>query len=210
MGYYWLTMGKDCMDYLKKCQACQFHANFIHQLPEPLHPTITSWSFDVWGLDVVGPIAPKFSDSHSYILATTYYFSKWAKAIPLKELKKQNVVSFIKVNIIHRYGEPRYIIVDNGKPFSNRLMDKLCEDFGFKQRDSSMYNARPTKVVGRTKKDWQERINEALLSHPGIGFAELMSNFPIGHPSWDCSSPNSLNFGVHMTPKLANSQKALC
>ncbi|KAI5317506.1 hypothetical protein L3X38_037213 [Prunus dulcis] len=79
MGYYWPTMVKDCMDYVKKCQACQFHANFIHQPPEPLHPTITSWPFDAWGLDVVGPIAPKSSDGHSYILAATDYFSKWRK-----------------------------------------------------------------------------------------------------------------------------------
>ncbi|CAL8991156.1 unnamed protein product, partial [Prunus brigantina] len=180
MGYYWPTMVKDCMDYVKKCQACQFHANFIHQPPEPLHPTIASWPFDAWGLDVVGPIAPKSSDGHSYILAATDYFSKWAEAVPLKEVKKENVVNFIKVNIIHRYGVPRYIITDNGKPFSNRLMDKLCKDFGFKQRNSSMYNALANgfaeafnktlcsllkKVVGRTKKDWHERINEALWAY---------------------------------------------
>ncbi|CAL2256246.1 unnamed protein product [Prunus armeniaca] len=180
MGYYWPTMVKDCMDYVKKCQACQFHANFIHQSPEPLHPTITSWPFDAWVLDVVGPIAPKSSNGHSYILATTDYFSKWAEAVPLKEVKKEKVVSFIKVNIIHRYGVPHYIIIDNGKPFSNQLMDKLCEDFGFKQRNSSMYNASANslaeafnktlcnmlkKVIGRTKKDWHERINEALWAY---------------------------------------------
>ncbi|XP_020412770.1 uncharacterized protein LOC109947252 [Prunus persica] len=141
IGYYWLTMVKDCMDYVQKCQACQFHANFIHQPPEPLHPSITSWPFNAWGLDVVGPIAPKSSDGHSYILAATDYFSKWSEAMPLKEVKKENIVSYIKVNIINRYGVPRYIIIDNGKPFSNRLMDKLCEDSGFKQRNSSMYNA---------------------------------------------------------------------
>ncbi|CAL8990812.1 unnamed protein product, partial [Prunus brigantina] len=39
-------------------------------------------------------------------------------------------------------------------------------------------------------------------------FWELKSNFPVGHPSWDCSSPNSLNFGVPKTPKPVSSQKA--
>ncbi|CAL8988475.1 unnamed protein product, partial [Prunus brigantina] len=156
MGYYWPTMVKDCMDYVKKCQACQFHANFIHQPPEPLHPTIASWPFDAWGLDVVGPIAPKSSDGHSYILAATDYFSKWTEAVPLKEVKKENVVNFIKVNIIYRY------------------------QFGFKQRNSSMYSAPANglveafnktlcnllkKVVGRTKKDWHERTNEALWAY---------------------------------------------
>jgi hypothetical protein len=67
MGYYWPTMVKDCMDYAKKCSACQFHANFIHQAPKPFHPTVASWPFDAWVLDVVGQLTPKFSDGHSYI-----------------------------------------------------------------------------------------------------------------------------------------------
>ncbi|XP_074265307.1 uncharacterized protein LOC141587737 [Silene latifolia] len=33
MGYYWPTMVQDCMDFAKKCDACQFNANFIHQPP---------------------------------------------------------------------------------------------------------------------------------------------------------------------------------
>ncbi|XP_019195871.1 PREDICTED: uncharacterized protein LOC109189716 [Ipomoea nil] len=95
MGYYWPTMVKDCIDYARMCQACQFHANFIHQPPEPLHPTVASWPFDTWELDVVGPITPKSITGHVYILAATDYFSKWAEAVALKEVKKENVAHFL-------------------------------------------------------------------------------------------------------------------
>ncbi|GKV21559.1 hypothetical protein SLEP1_g31529 [Rubroshorea leprosula] len=180
MGYYWPTMVKDCMEYAKKCEACQFHANFIHQPPKPLHPTIASWPFHAWGLDVIGPITPKSSAGHAYILVATDYFSKWAEAVPLREVKKENVVDFIRVNIIYRYGVPRYIITDNGKPFSNSLMDKLCSKFKFAQHFSSMYNAVANglakafnktlcnllkKVVSKSKPDWHERIGEALWAN---------------------------------------------
>ncbi|KAB2635364.1 hypothetical protein D8674_025898 [Pyrus ussuriensis x Pyrus communis] len=152
---------------------CQFHTNFIHQPPEPLHPTVASWPFDAWGLDVVGPITPKLSAGEAYILAATNYFSKWAEAIPLREVKKETVVRFIKEHIIHRYGVPRYIITDNGKQFSNRLVDELCDKYKFKQHKSSMYHAPANglaeafnktlcnllkKVIDRTKRDWHERI----------------------------------------------------
>uniref|UniRef100_A0A2N9GLW9 Uncharacterized protein n=1 Tax=Fagus sylvatica TaxID=28930 RepID=A0A2N9GLW9_FAGSY len=130
MGYYWPTIVKDCMDYAKRCEACQLHANYIHQPPEPLHPTVASWPFDAWGLDVVGPL-PKSSAGHLYILAATDYFSKWAEVISLKEVKKENVVNFIRTHLIYRYGVPRYIMTDNGKPFYNSLVDQLCEKFGF-------------------------------------------------------------------------------
>ncbi|XP_021727450.1 uncharacterized protein K02A2.6-like [Chenopodium quinoa] len=140
-GYYWPSMVQDCMEFVKKCEACQFHANFIHQPPEPLHPTVTSWPFEGWGLDVVGPISPKSSGGHAYILAATGHFSKWAEAIPLREVKKENVVDFIRTHIIYRYGITQRIVTDNGKPFVNNLMDSLCQNFKFTQHKSSMYNA---------------------------------------------------------------------
>ncbi|XP_070010343.1 uncharacterized protein [Nicotiana sylvestris] len=104
MGYYWAKMVKGCMDHTKRCQACQFHANYIHQPPEPLHPTVASWPFDAWGLDVVGPL-PKSSNGQMYDI-------------------------------------PRYIITDNGTPFENKL-----------------------KVVAKNKRDWHERIGEALWAY---------------------------------------------
>ncbi|KAL0295506.1 UNVERIFIED_CONTAM: hypothetical protein Sangu_2507700 [Sesamum angustifolium] len=179
MGYYWPTMVKDCIDYARRCQACQFHANLIHQPPELLHPTVASWPFDAWGLDVMGTLT-KSSGGHLYILAATDYFSKWAEAVPLKEVKKENVADFIRTHIIYRYGVPRYIITDNGKPFCNSLIDKVCQNFDFKQRNSSMYYAAANglaeafnktlcnllkKVVAKSKRDWHERIGEALWAY---------------------------------------------
>ncbi|KAK4386210.1 hypothetical protein Sango_2491600 [Sesamum angolense] len=100
--------------------------------------------------------------------------------VPLKEVKKENVVDFIRTHIIYRYGVPRSIITDNGKPFCNSLIDKLCKKFGFKQRNSSMYYVAANglaeafnktlcnllkKVVAKSKRDWHERIGEALWAY---------------------------------------------
>ena len=91
-----------------------------------------------------------------------------AEVVALKEVKKENVANFIKVNIIYRFGIPSYILTDNGKPFANKLMDKICDLFGFKQRNSSMYYAAANglaeafnktlcnllkKVVSKSKRD---------------------------------------------------------
>ena len=115
-----------------------------------------------------------------YILVATDYFSKWAKVIPLKEVKKENVVNFIRTHLIYRYGVPRNIMTDNGKPFYNNLVDQLCERFGFKQYKSSMYNTPANglaeafnktlcnllkKMVKCSKRDWHERIGEALWAY---------------------------------------------
>ncbi|KAL0406003.1 UNVERIFIED_CONTAM: hypothetical protein Slati_3914200 [Sesamum latifolium] len=46
----------------------------------------------------------KSSGGHLYILAATDYFSKWAEAVPLKEVKKETIADFIRTNIIYHYG----------------------------------------------------------------------------------------------------------
>ncbi|TYK27554.1 uncharacterized protein E5676_scaffold22G00230 [Cucumis melo var. makuwa] len=147
---------------------------------EPLHPTVASWPFEAWGLNLVGLITPKSSAGHYYILAATDYFSKWAEAIPLREAKKENVANFIRTHIIYRYGIPHRIMTDNGRQFSNSMIDKLCGKFKFKQYKSSMYNAAANglaeafnktlcnllkKIVSKSKRDWQERIGEALWAY---------------------------------------------
>jgi len=149
-------MVHDCIDFTKRCDACRFHANFSHQPPERLYPTAVSWPFKAWGLDLVGPLTPKSSAGHLYILAATDYFSKWAEVIVLKEVNKENVVDLIRTHIIYRYGVPWYVISDNGKPFFNKLMTTLCEKFKFAQHKSLMYHA-PTN-------DLTEAFNKTLCN----------------------------------------------
>ncbi|KAL0349831.1 UNVERIFIED_CONTAM: hypothetical protein Sradi_4132300 [Sesamum radiatum] len=113
-------------------------------------------------------------------MATTGYFSNWAEAVPLEEVKRENVTNFIRTHIIYHYGVPRHIITDNGKPFCNSFIDKLYQKFGFKQRNSSMYYAAVNclaeafnktlcnllkKVVAKSKRDWHERIGETLWAY---------------------------------------------
>ena len=103
-----------------KSKACQIHADFIHQPLELLHPTIASWLFEVWGVDVVIPISPPSVKGHQFILTITDYFSKWAEAPLFTEAKTVNVVNFIKHHVIHRFDVPRRIIHDNGPQFASQ------------------------------------------------------------------------------------------
>ncbi|KAA0040889.1 uncharacterized protein E5676_scaffold46G001430 [Cucumis melo var. makuwa] len=156
MGSYWLKMVQDSIDYAKKCEVCQYHANFIHQPPESLHPIVAFWAFEARGHDLVGPITHKSSAGHSYILATTDYFSKWAEAISLRETKKENIADFIRTHIIYQCSIPHRIVTDNERQLSNSMIDKLCKNFKFKQYKSSMYNT--------TANDLAEAFNKTLCT----------------------------------------------
>jgi hypothetical protein len=48
----------DCIKIAKSCHNCQIYDNFKHLPPSPFHPTVPSWPFDAWGIDVIGAIEP--------------------------------------------------------------------------------------------------------------------------------------------------------
>ena len=180
MGYYWPTMAKDAIEFVKKCHQCQIHADIIHSPPEELHQSVMSWPFAAWGMDVIGPISPPSSQGHQYILAATDYFSKWAEAVALRSVKAKHVESFIRHAILYRHGIPEKITTDNGTPFKNATIDKLCAKFKIKHCYSSPYyppanglaeafNKTIVKILKKTvaenKKDWDRRLPEALWAY---------------------------------------------
>ena len=67
MGYFWNAMETDYVDCVKSCHDCQTHANLNHVLLSELHSMTSPWPFLVWGIDVIGRIAPKASNGHEYI-----------------------------------------------------------------------------------------------------------------------------------------------
>ena len=85
-------------------------------------------------------INPPSSKGHKFILAATDYFSNWAEAVALKEVKAENVENFIRTNLIYRFGVTARIISDIGTSFKNRQIEKMCAKFKIKHHFSMGYN----------------------------------------------------------------------
>ncbi|KAL0551324.1 hypothetical protein IC582_010410 [Cucumis melo] len=94
-GYFWLTMESDCIKYVRRCHKCQIYADKTHAPASPLHVLTAPWPFSMWGLDVIGPIEPKASNGHRFILVAIDYFTKWVEAASYKSVTKQAVIKFI-------------------------------------------------------------------------------------------------------------------
>jgi Integrase core domain len=92
----------------------------------------------MWGTDIVGPIDPHTSRVHRFILAATDYFTKWAEAILLREVKASDVVKFFKTHILYRFGTSQRIISDNGMTFKSSKVYTLAEQFNIDWRFSSI------------------------------------------------------------------------
>ncbi|KAK1665874.1 hypothetical protein QYE76_054033 [Lolium multiflorum] len=179
-GYYWPGIMTDCLRVAKSCHGCQIHGDFKHQPPVPLHPTVPSWPFDAWGIDFIGPIDPPSSRGHRFILVATDYFSKWAEAVPLREVKSDNIINFLERNIIYRFGIPHRITSDNAKAFKSKKMYRLMAKYKIKWNYSTGYYPQANgaieafnktldkilkKTVKRHRRDWHDRLFESLWAY---------------------------------------------
>jgi hypothetical protein len=54
-SFYWPSSLSDATEMVKRCETCQFHAKQIHQPAQELQTIPLTWTFAVWGLDILGP-----------------------------------------------------------------------------------------------------------------------------------------------------------
>jgi hypothetical protein len=108
-----------------------------------VHPTIPSWPFDAWGIDVIGTIDPP-SSGHRFILVATDYFSKWAEVVPLREVKSENDIRFVERQIIFLFGVSHRITSDNAKAFKSTKMYRFMEKYKIKWNYSTGYYPKRT------------------------------------------------------------------
>ncbi|XP_075082932.1 uncharacterized protein LOC142166936 [Nicotiana tabacum] len=179
VGYYWLTMERDCISFVCKCHQCQVHSDLIHSPPSELHTISVPWLFIVWDMDVIGTIEPAASNGHRFILVAIDYFTKWVEAVTFKFVTKKAVVDFVHSNIICRFGIPKVIITDNAANLNSHLMKEVCQLFKIMHRNSTPYHPKANGVVEAANKNikkilrkmvqgsrqWHEKLPFALLGY---------------------------------------------
>ncbi|XP_049382702.1 uncharacterized protein LOC125851007 [Solanum stenotomum] len=146
-------MERDCFRLVKKCHQCQIHSDLIHSPPSELHLMATPWPFVAWGMDVIGPIEPKASNGHRFILVAIGCFTKWVEEITFKAVTKKEVMDFVHSNIIYHFGISRIIITDNAANLNNNLMKEVIEQFKIVHHNSTSYGPKANKTVEAANKN---------------------------------------------------------
>lgn len=126
VGYYWPTIGSDCIDYVKKCSDCQKHGNLIHQPANELHKIVSPWPFAIWGMGMLGPFLLAKGQC-KFLLIAVDYFTKWIKVEPLATITTQNVQKFVWKRIITYYDISYDIITNNGRQFTDKKLQEFLK-----------------------------------------------------------------------------------
>ncbi|RDX73066.1 Pol polyprotein, partial [Mucuna pruriens] len=119
----------------------------------------------MWGLDMIGPIEPKPSNVHRFILVAIDYFTKWVEAASYANVTKSVVIKFIKRHIICRYGLPAHIIMDNGTNLNNKMMTELCEKSKIKHHNSTPYHPKINGAVEAANKNIKKIVQKMVVTY---------------------------------------------
>ncbi|KAJ4813319.1 Pol-polyprotein [Rhynchospora pubera] len=178
-GFYWPSLKKDVETYVRRCEKCQFHARIPRQPPHPMQSISSSWPFDVWGLNLLGPF-PQGRGNVKFLVVAVEYFTKWIEAKPLATITSQKIVDFARHQIVYRYGIPHTFISDNGTQFTGAPFLDFCKGLGIRSCTSSVCHPQSNglaEVSNRTileglkrkiegsKNTWPEYLDEILWAY---------------------------------------------
>jgi len=177
-GFWWPHMFKDTQDFVSKCDSCQRRGNITKRNEMPQNPILEVEVFDVWGIDFMGPFPSSFGNK--YILVAVDYVSKWVEAIASPTNDARVVIKMFKSIIFPRFGVPRVVISDGGSHFINKLLEGLLKKNGVKHKVATPYHPQTSgqveisnreiksileKIVGITRKDWSNKLDDALWAY---------------------------------------------
>ena len=107
------------------------------------------------------------------MLAMTDYFSKWIEAEAFVQVREKEVISFIKRNILTRFGIPAEIVCDNGSQFIGRRTTNFCESWGIKMITSTPVHPQANGQAESSNKIIISNLKKKLGSKKGKWAEEL-------------------------------------
>ena len=95
--------------------------------------------FNRVAIDIIGPINPKSSEGHQFILTVMDYATRYPEAIALKKSTAKEIAEAL-MTVFSRVGIPEEILTDQGRQFTANYMKELMEMMDIKHLISSPYH----------------------------------------------------------------------
>jgi hypothetical protein len=125
-GFYWPTAVSHAIKLVRSYKGCHYYARQTHLPAHALQTIPITWSFAIWGLDLVGPLKGT-TGGFTHLLVAIDKFSKWIEACPITNVRSEQAALFF-TNNIHCFGVPNYIITDNGTQFTSKRFLEFCDN----------------------------------------------------------------------------------
>lgn len=164
MSFWWNGLLKDVKKFCESCHHCQLRRKSRVKDRAPIEAVgRPELPFQVVNADILGPIDPKSSRGHKYLLCVVDQHSRWPEAIPIKSLTaKATCDAFME--IFMRTGIPRVIAMDNGTNFAANLTREFLKQLGCVPKFSTPGYPQANGLVERWIGTMKSMLHHAITS----------------------------------------------
>lgn len=146
--YYWKGMKREIKDSISKCLDCQTCKHSRKTKMPMVIQTLPTRSLEYLAIDIVGPMTTS-EDSFCYVLSMQCLFSRFIILAPMKNQMAETVAKTFAENYLLKFSPPRFLLSDQGRPFINDLMAKLCKLLRIKHLRTTSYHPQTNGNVER-------------------------------------------------------------
>jgi len=120
-------------------------------------------------VDIVGTLPP--SCEHKYLLTIIERFSRWFKALPLKDISAKSCADAFVLHFVAHFGTPHSMTVDRGSQFTSSLWKELTKFLGCELIHTTSYNPKANGLLERCHRVLKASIKAQI--HPQIWCSNL-------------------------------------
>ena len=154
--FYWPGMNKDVENWISNCGRC-LRRKTPTNIRAPLVNVTTTQPLELVCMDFLS--LERSKGGEEYVLVITDHFTKYAVAVPTKNMTaKTTAEAFYKQFIVH-YGIPSKIHSDQGGNFESNIIKELCSILDIKKSRTTPYHPMGNGTC--------ERFNRSLISMIG-------------------------------------------
>jgi transposase InsO family protein len=153
--FFWYGMTRDVEDWIKNCERCIRRK--ATNSPAPMTSITSSQPLEIVCMDYLTLESSK--GGYQYVLVITDHFTRYAVAIPTRNMTAHTTAEAVFNHFIVPYGFPKRIHTDQGANFESRLFRDLCALGGIRKSHTTPYHPMGNGLC--------ERFNRTLMNMLG-------------------------------------------
>ena len=161
--FVWPGMAGDVKRWTQACRECQRSKVTRHTRSPPAEFQAPDDRFSVVHVDLVGPLPP--SEGQVYLLTCADRFTRWVEAVPLENIRAENVCRKFVETWVSRFGVPDVVVTDRGSQFTSSSWTALSERLGFTRRTTTAYHPCSNGLVERVHRTLKTALCSADAIH---------------------------------------------
>ncbi|GFQ93221.1 hypothetical protein TNCT_124941 [Trichonephila clavata] len=132
----------------------------------PIQPIVRPNNpFEVWSVDCIGPLEPRSRRGHEYIVCAIDLCSRWAEAIPAKNITAKTTCEVLLKIFCQTGFPPKTICTNQGTNFTAQLTQAFQDVLGVSPRFSTPGHPESMGAVERWNRTLKDMLNKNIQEH---------------------------------------------